>query len=75
MEKALRLVEPRLRACSRLADGLLLVEFATDGSDRFAAITPVAETDPALLQCVRRATKTIRFAPTHRPNFIEEYRP
>jgi len=75
LKQALRRAAPRLRACSRRTDGLLLIEFATDGSDRFAAVTPIAETDPALLRCVRRATKTIRFAPTLRPNFIEEYRP
>ena len=75
MRQALRRAEGELRACSRLADGLLLVEFATDGSAHFAAVTPVAETDAALLECVRRATADIRFTPTRRPNFIEEYRP
>ncbi len=75
LTQALRSVAPRLRACSRRTDGLLLVEFVTDGSDRFAAVTPVGETDPAILRCVRRATKAIRFAPTRRPNFIEEYQP
>ena len=71
----IRRVENELRACSRLADGLLLVEFSTDGSERFAAVIPIAETDPALLECVRQATAEIRFTPTRRPKFIEEYRP
>ncbi|MEZ4315817.1 MAG: hypothetical protein R3F14_47980 [Polyangiaceae bacterium] len=75
MRAALRRVEGDLRACSHLADGLLLVEFSTDGSERFAAVAAVAETDPALLECVRRATAKIRFSPTPRRKFTEEYRP
>ena len=76
MRAALDLAAPRLRRCAGLGDGNLFIELKVDADGTaFASATPLYESDPELLRCVRRVVSSLRFAPTPRQVLVEEYHP
>ena len=76
MPHALDTAAPALRRCSELANGLLILDFATvEGGEAFASVTASVSDSPAVDACVRAATSDLRFRPQHAGTFTKEYTP
>lgn len=76
LRDALNQVSIPLRACARLAGGVLLVEFRTaEQRERFAGTRVIGDEPAAVLRCVDEALAAVRFAPAPAQTVTEEYLP
>jgi len=76
LRDALNQVSVPLRACARLAGGVLLVEFRTaEQRERFAGTRVIGDEPAAVLRCVDEALAPVRFAPAPAQTVTEEYLP
>ena len=76
MRDVLDAATPALRRCSALAHGLLIVDFTTvEGGDAFASVNAAVSDNPAVDECVRKATVDLRYQPQHAETVTKEYTP
>lgn len=76
MREALNIIADRLRGCTALAGGALLIEFETaSGSETFVSAKVIGPHEERVGRCVREVTTSIRFVPTAPQTFTEEYTP